>query len=133
MTAAAAPLVPCPQPGCTYRAGNAGSIPAHLAMVHPEVPVDALEAAAPEAPVDDADEVVRALSDLRAAWRDAGAEARALLVSRVYRRVTVAGGEFVSVELTPEAERMGLALALPETVVLARPARLELTAFRSAT
>ena len=32
--------VPCPQDGCTYSAENAGSIPAHLAMAHPEVPMD---------------------------------------------------------------------------------------------
>ncbi len=39
----------------------------------------------------------------------------------------------VCVELTEEAKATGLAVALPQSVALARPARLELTTFRSAT
>jgi hypothetical protein len=37
------------------------------------------------------------------------------------------------VALTEEAKRLGLVLAMPETVVGARPAGLEPTTFRSAT
>ncbi len=81
----------------------------------------------------DADQVIARLRDLRTTWAKASPEARATLVSRLHQRVTVEDGEVRSVELTPEAERLGLALAMRERVVLARPARLELTAFRSAT
>lgn len=34
--------VTCPTAGCTYTMPNAGSVPAHLAMAHPEVPMDAI-------------------------------------------------------------------------------------------
>ncbi len=48
--------------------------------------------------------------------------------------VTRVGSDGVEpVELSEEALRLGLALAMQETVAMARPARLELTAFRSAT
>lgn len=85
--------------------------------------IDALEDVNPSAPVGDADEVVKALRSLREAWRDASLEARAHLVARFYRRITVDDGRVVSVELTEEAKRLGLVLALPETVAMARPAR----------
>ena len=39
----------------------------------------------------------------------------------VYERIVVAGREFVSARLTPAAYAHGLALALPEQVVKARP------------
>ncbi len=84
--------------------------------------LDALDAEAPGPPVDDADEVVAALRALRAAWTDASLEARAGLVARVYRRITIDDGRIVGVELTEEAKRHGLLLALPETVAMARPA-----------
>ena len=51
----------------------------------------------------------------------------------VNRRIIVEGDRFVSVEPTEEAEANGLALALPQSVAVARPARLELTTFWSAT
>ncbi len=95
--------------------------------------IDGLVAVPVAAPIDDADEVIARLRELRTTWARATDEARAALVARIYRRITVAGGDFASVELTEEAKRLGLALVMPETVVLARPARLELTAFRSAT
>jgi hypothetical protein len=49
--------------------------------------------------------------------------------------VVVHDGEVVALEPTDDAKRDGLAWAPPEQVevVLARPARLELTTFRSAT
>jgi hypothetical protein len=43
----------------------------------------------------------------------------------VYARIEVMGDQFAGVTLTPEAERHGLALALPEKVVMARPAGFE--------
>lgn len=95
--------------------------------------IDALEVVEPGPPVADADEVVSVLRSIRDTWRDASLEARAKLVARIYRRITVEDGQIVSVDLTEEAKRHGLVLALPETVAMARPARLELTTFRSAT
>ena len=40
----------------------------------------------------------------------------------IYERITVAGPEIVGVRLTAAAYAHGLALALPEKVVMARPA-----------
>ena len=54
-------------------------------------------------------------------------------VGRVYQRTTVADGAIVKVELTEAAKRNGYLAALPETVVMARPAGLEPTTSRSAT
>jgi hypothetical protein len=59
--------------------------------------------------------------------------ARAQLVGRVYQRITVQDGAIVGVELTEAAKRLGFLAALPETLVMARPAGLEPTTFRSAT
>ena len=59
---------------------------------------------------------------MRDAWRDAALEARAELVGRVYQRIVVADGAIVKVELTEAAKRHGFLEALPETVVMARPA-----------
>ncbi len=39
----------------------------------------------------------------------------------IYERITVAGPEIVGVRLTAAAYAHGLALALPEKVVMARP------------
>jgi hypothetical protein len=77
--------------------------------------------------------VVAALAVMRDAWRDSDPEARAQLVGRVYQRITVADGAIVKVELTEAAQRYGFLAALPQTVVMARPAGLEPTTFRSAT
>jgi hypothetical protein len=84
--------------------------------------IDALAEAAPAAPVDDADEVVRRLGDIRSTWQKASLEARAQLARALYRRITVVNGRVHSVALTEEAKRLGLVLAMPETVVMARPA-----------
>ena len=43
----------------------------------------------------------------------------------IYERITVAGPEIVGVRLTAAAYAHGLALALPEKVVMARPTGLE--------
>ena len=58
---------------------------------------------------------------------------RAQLVGRIYQRITVQDGAIVKVELTEAAKRLGFLAALPATVVMARPAGLEPTTFRSAT
>ena len=83
--------------------------------------------------VGDVDEVIAALTSMRDTWRDADLEQRAQLVGRVYQRITVADGAIVKVELTDAAKRHGFLATLPETVVMARPAGLEPTTFRSAT
>jgi len=47
-------------------------------------------------------------------------EERSDLVHAIYERITVAGEQFVSPDLTPAAYAHGLALSLPQ-VVMARP------------
>ena len=64
----------------------------------------------------------RSLTAMRDAWGDADLAARAQLVGSVYQRITVADGAIVKVELTEGAKRHGFLEALPETVVMARPA-----------
>jgi len=64
----------------------------------------------------------RSLTAMRDVWGDADLEARAQLVGRVYQRIIVADGAIVEVELTEAAKRHGFLEALPETVVMARPA-----------
>lgn len=97
--------------------------------------LDGLDEARPVAAVPDADGVVRFLRDLQAAWALGGEEERAALVASVYERIVATDQGIIEVELTEDAMRHGLAIALPELVkvVLARPARLELTTFWSAT
>ena len=82
----------------------------------------AMQAAPP--PVD-AQEAVDYLRDLPRLWADAGEKERADLLHAIYQRVEVRGAAFVGVTLTPAAEAHGLALALPETIALARPAGIE--------
>jgi DNA invertase Pin-like site-specific DNA recombinase len=89
--------------------------------------IDALGSTSPSAPVDDADEVIARLRMLRDTWAKASRETRANLVARLYRRITVEDGRILEVDLTEEAKRHGLVLALPETVAMARPARAGLT------
>jgi len=48
-------------------------------------------------------------------------EAKAELVHAIYERIVVAGRRIVSARLTAAAYEHGLALALPEKVVMARP------------
>lgn len=79
------------------------------------------EAAPPPAPVVDPDRAVAWLRDLRRAWRHGGEGERRDLVRAIYRRVTATGSGVVEVEPTPDAERHGIALALPQRVVLVRP------------
>jgi hypothetical protein len=70
-------------------------------------------------PADRAVEWLRALAET---WEQADVpEAKADLLHAIYERIVVAGREFVSARLTPAAYAHGLALALPEIVVRARP------------
>jgi hypothetical protein len=70
-------------------------------------------------PADRAVEWLRALAET---WQRADVgEAKAELLHSIYERIVVAGREFVSVRLTPATYAHGLALALPEVVVKARP------------
>ena len=56
---------------------------------------------------------------------------KADLMHAIYERITVAGPEIVGVRLTPAAYAHGLALALPEKVVMARPTGFEPATFGS--
>jgi hypothetical protein len=57
------------------------------------------------------------------------AKEKADLMHAIYDRITVAGPEIVGFRLTQAADAHGLALALPEKVVLARPAGFEPATF----
>jgi hypothetical protein len=70
-------------------------------------------------PAERAVEWLRALSET---WQQAEVpEARSELLHAIYERIVVAGREFVSARLTPAAYAHGLALVLPEQVVVVRP------------
>lgn len=87
--------------------------------------IDALAALPLETPIDDPDEIVAKLRSIKETWAQAEPEARAELARSIYRRVVVEDRAFIGVELTPEAKRLGLMWALPESVSvmeMARPA-----------
>ena len=107
----------------TDHAARRLSTPAYLAE-HERITaeIDALAGAPGETVVGDAAEGVAALTSIKETWRDGGELERAALLGRIYRRITVDAGAIASVELTEEAKRAGLMLAMPETVVMARPA-----------
>jgi hypothetical protein len=68
-----------------------------------------------------ADRAVEWLRALAETWEKADVpQARSELLHAIYERIVIAGREFVSARLTPEAYSHGLALALPEKVVMAR-------------
>ena len=80
-------------------------------------------------PADRAVEWLRALAET---WQQADVpEGRSDLLHAIYERIVVAGRDFVSARLTPAAYAHGLALALPETVVRARPTGFEPATFGS--
>ena len=58
-------------------------------------------------------------------WAEAGEKERVDLLAGIHQGIELRGATFAAVHLTAEAERHGLALALPEKVVLARPAGIE--------
>ena len=70
-----------------------------------------------------AERAVEWLRTLSETWQQADVpEAKAELVHALYGRIVVAGRRIVSARLTPSAYEAGLALALPEEAVMARPA-----------
>ncbi len=73
MTATKVRRVPCPAEGCGYTMDSVGSIPAHVAMAHPEVPMDLVapkRSAASAAPLSDDTLDQRWLDDRIAAIED---------------------------------------------------------------
>jgi DNA invertase Pin-like site-specific DNA recombinase len=87
--------------------------------------IDSAQPAPANAPVVDPDVAIRWLRDVRSMWRAMDDEGRRELAAGIYERITVTSGGIVEVEPTQEALRHGIALALPERVVLARPEGLE--------
>ncbi len=86
---------------------------------------------ASEAPAVPADVAVSWLKNLAGLWNADGVsdDARVQLLHAVYDRIDVTRDGFAQVHLTADAYRRGLALAMPETVlvdrVMARPAGFE--------
>jgi hypothetical protein len=75
-----------------------------------------------------AERAVAWLRELSETWGAAEVPAeRADLMHAIYERIVIAGPEIVGVRLTAAAYAHGLALALPEKVVLARPEVSEFT------
>ena len=79
-----------------------------------------------------ADRAVEWLRAFGETWQQADIpQARSELLHAIYDRIVIAGREFVSARLTPAAYAHGLALALPEVVVKARPTGFEPATFGS--
>ena len=90
--------------------------------------LDAVHEPAAAAPVVDPERAVAWLRDMRRLWRSMDDAGRRELAHAIYDRITVTSEGVVSVEPTPEALRHGIAFALPEVVLMARPERFELPA-----
>ena len=78
-----------------------------------------------ESPVVDPDKAVGWLANVKHLWRSMDDAGRRDLAAALYDRITVTSDGVRSVKLTPEAERHGAVLALPEVVIVARPEGLE--------
>lgn len=87
--------------------------------------LDAVQEPVATAPVVDPDTAVRWLKDTRRLWTAMDDEGRRDLARGIYDRITVTSEGVVSVDPTPDALRHGIAFALPETVLMARPEGLE--------
>jgi hypothetical protein len=61
---------------------------------------------------------VEYIRNFAASWTKAKPPTRAAMIQSLYQEIVVRGEEFVSVRLTPEAYAHGLALALPEEVMV---------------
>lgn len=83
--------------------------------------LDGVTEATPDPLAVDPDVAAAYLRDMRRLWRDLDDAGRRDLVPRIYERITVEPEGVVSVRLTPEAVRHGMAFALPEWVPVARP------------
>lgn len=105
----------------TLHARGRLSTAAYLAE-HSRIAAQMEAATEPEQPLVDPEKAVRWLSDLRRAWDLADVAARHGLIAAIYERITVTPDGFVEAELTPAAYAHGLALAMPEKVLGARPA-----------
>jgi hypothetical protein len=68
--------------------------------------------------VADATRAVEYIRNFAGSWAKAKPPTRATMIQSVYEEVIVRGEEFVSVRLTPEAYAHGLALALPQEVLV---------------
>jgi len=85
--------------------------------------IDELDEQPPAPSSIDPDRAITWLEDLKRSWEWSNEAERANLVRAIYRRIVVEGDRFIGVELTEEAKANGLALALPQSMALARPAR----------
>jgi hypothetical protein len=83
--------------------------------------IDAIRPVTGTSPIVDPDIAITWLRATKAMWKDMDEEGRRELIAAFYERITVTSDGIVNVELTREAQRHGAALALPETVALARP------------
>ena len=83
--------------------------------------LDAVTEPKAESAIVDPDKAVRWLTDVRHLWRSMDDAGRRDLAAALYDRITVTSDGVRSVKLTPEAERHGAVLALPEVVLVARP------------
>ena len=67
----------------------------------------------------DGAKAIEYIRNFAASWAKAKAPTRATMIQSLYGEIVVRGAEFVSVRLSPEAYAHGLALALPQEVVVA--------------
>lgn len=87
--------------------------------------LDSVHEPAAEAPVVAPDRAAAWLRDTRRLWRAMDDEGRRDLARTIYDRITVTSERVVSVEPTRDALRHGIAFALPEVVLMARPEGFE--------
>ena len=76
-------------------------------------------------PIVDPGVAIRWLRDIPRMWRTMDDSGRAELAAAIYERITVTSAGIVEVALTEDAKRHGMALAMSERVILARPEGLE--------
>jgi hypothetical protein len=88
-------------------------------------------------PALDTDTVLERVHALPKTWAAATPGEHSELLSSIYERITVRGPDLVSARLTPDADALGFAIAVPEDVtsapewVLARPTGFEPATFGS--
>lgn len=83
--------------------------------------IDVLSTSTESASIDP-DEAIAYLRDIPRMWRDMDDQGRRELALSIYERVETTSDGIAGVKLTPEAIAHGMQLALPEKVLLARPA-----------
>jgi DNA invertase Pin-like site-specific DNA recombinase len=87
--------------------------------------LDAADEPRAESAVVEPDMAVAWLSNVKHLWRSMDDAGRRDLAAALYDRITVTSDGVQKVKLTPEAERHGAVLAMPEVVLMARPEGLE--------